>query len=231
MVMPNEITKHQIDWTLIIEFLTDFNIASGAGFSGLIDRVALKNGEGILYIPGATIKGRARAMFEKIHRTLTAGTGGLLCGPRPCCPDSALPCVSCRIFGSPPQTAFFEGPLYFDDARLYPNQVREIARNTDAVLPGPGRYQTARRFNISVDRRRRVAEEERLFSSDNGVRGLCFQGRVHGTIEVSSDECQRLKEAIQFIEHFGGQKARGLGRCVVTVQGDCQACARKETAL
>jgi CRISPR/Cas system CSM-associated protein Csm3 (group 7 of RAMP superfamily) len=120
-----------------------------------------------------------------------------------------------------------EGQLVFHDAPLtqeWENLAYE--RENGTWLNLAEFFETEHRTNVSISRRRGVAVEQRLFSSEVAARGLEFHAKVSGDVEgvlppldiggvrVPS-EIVLLIAAARAVTHIGGSKSRGLGRCAI----------------
>ncbi|MDH7487489.1 MAG: RAMP superfamily CRISPR-associated protein [Anaerolineae bacterium] len=219
----------------VIEFTTPFHIGSGYGLAGFVDATAIRRGDGNIYVPGASVKGRARyhltgLLGQRWDHDLTP------CLPRAAHQGEALAiCTICNLFGSTQVPSL----LFFGDATLtaetdLADQVARAAggrggldEHERAALRG--RSQVERRSQTSISRRRRVAREELLFVTEIGQAGLRFSGLVEGVLPDRgrtvrlADGTQVPKDlgwlmaALRSIEQLGGRKSRGLGHCTVTV--------------
>lgn len=218
----------------VIEFTTPFHIGSGYGLAGFVDATAVRHRDGNIYMPGASVKGRAR-----YHLT------GLLGQPwdhdlAPCLPDAVREdeiqtvCSICNLFGSSqiPPHLFFGDAALKAEANLAGQAAKAASsKNMDeherAALRR--RSQVERRSQTSISRRRRVAKEELLFVTEIGQAGLSFRGLVEGVLP-DQGRTVRLKDgtklpadlgwlmaALRAIEQLGGRKSRGLGHCIVTI--------------
>lgn len=187
-----------IDLTLTI----DTSLSIGAGGSGgvLADKAVVRNRRDQLILPGSHLKGRLRHACEIIARSQDL----LVCdAPRAqtMCPQLAstipAPCVICQLFGSPA----YAGPLIFNDL-VYGEPVP-----VPTIRPG-----------VSINRRRRTAEAERLFFIETSPSG----GWVHfhhtqaiqgWLVDDAKAETQThlLLAGLRFLQNWGGGKSRGLG--------------------
>jgi CRISPR/Cas system CSM-associated protein Csm3 (group 7 of RAMP superfamily) len=149
-------------------------------------------------IPGSTLKGKIRYECER----MLAGLGATICqAPRPdtMCPhDPAIespPCAVCRLFGSPNQ----QSRLFFGDA--------VVKGNT------PARFLTRVQAGVALSRKRRTAEDERLFYAERGVAGIVYEGRLEGHLDDDLAERQLalVITAIERLAAIGGGKSRGAG--------------------
>lgn len=214
-----------------IQFTSPFYIGTGYGLAGYLDATAVRRRDGNLYVPGASIKGRARW-----HLT------GILGQPwhhdlNPCWPAAGQPvCTICNVFGS----TRLEPQLCFSDAVL--NDQADLAR--EAIAAGhrdpPEEHEQAimrrqaqveRRSQTSMSRQRGVVKEELLFVTEIGQAGLAFEGAVTGVLPTlgrtirlpdgreAPTDLGWLIAGLSAIAQIGGRKSRGLGHCIVTVTG------------
>ena len=231
----------QVQLRYEIEALTPLHIGTGYGLAGVADAGALRRLEGgrpgAVYLPGSSIKGRARYHLELLAPSLqgVAGLAGFGQDPdhrdHPC-RDGNL-CPACNIFGS---TAH-EGPLFFSDALLATDDdlAMVIEGNDDQGQEQVRRlYERQVRTNVMLSRRRGVAREQHLFTTEVAAPGLRFRGTIGGFLP---DQGRRLAVgdgtapldlallllALRAITHLGGRKSRGLGACRVAVEVEALA--------
>lgn len=186
----------QIDLTLTVE--TALSVGAGGSGGVLADKAIVRDRLNRLILPGSHLKGRLRHACEVLARR-----GGLsVCdAPRPqtMCPHLGTipaPCPICQIFGSPA----YPGPLHFDSL-IY-------AEATPFPTLRPG---------VSLNRRRRTAEDQRLYFVETSPPG----GQVHfhrspairGWLDAERAEAQTrlLLAGLAFLRTWGGGKSRGLG--------------------
>jgi CRISPR/Cas system CSM-associated protein Csm3 (group 7 of RAMP superfamily) len=183
----------------------------GTGYArGLVDRTVTRDSEGNVYLPGSSFKGRLRDACER----LACHYGVSVCGaPRPGEMCRAWePCLVCRIFGSPGQ----ESGLIIDDGRLTGGWVDTIER---------GFGQLGTRTQVQLSRRRGVATEGRLFTSEFAAEELSFGLGITGHLDLTLvlDQPGRYYEIIlllgglKLVRTLGGGNSRGIGRCRVVL--------------
>jgi CRISPR/Cas system CSM-associated protein Csm3 (group 7 of RAMP superfamily) len=158
-------------------------------------------------IPGSALKGRLRHTCEQLTRALLAADTAVCHAPDPAatCPlDPAWLghyCPVCRLFGSPRQPS----TLRFTDLRW---------SEPELVTP------TLIRTGVSINRRRRVAEPQRLYDLE-AVDPLTipYQGRITGHLNETEAETQALLAlllaGLQTMTTLGGGRSSGLGRCQI----------------
>lgn len=179
------------------------------------DRPMLKTTEGQPYVPATSIKGRLRAEVERVLRSLLPNA--IIChAPNPqhmCHPlDSADQiCPVCALFGSP----WRESSLFFTDLRL-----TKVDAALVALPPRDDRHKrhiaTHTRMSVSINRSRRVAEDQRLFSTELFEPGYpwTFEGKVHYT--CSDIQLAPLFLVARAVTTLGGSRSAGLGWCELT---------------
>lgn len=202
---------------LIIRFDTPFNIGTGALTGVFADRPLLKDPLGYPYIPGSTLKGKLRHVYEQIARGLWAEQGrdwphdchapmpDGMCQRDP--DDRAAFCPVCRVFGAP----WLNSRIVCNDLLLHePTFLREARQRADR-----NPVSTTLRPGVSLSRRRRVAEEARLYTTEVWLPGTkpAFRGEIWGNIE--RQELGLLIAALDNLIALGGGKTGGLGRCAV----------------
>jgi len=197
------------------EVKLDSALHCGSGFArGILDRAVVRDGSGDLYIPGSTIKGRTRHAAELLALRLDLGRPCSSSRPETMCRGASL-CAVCLLFGSPAQGE----KLFFDDCKLIP-ELRQGAFGEREKMTGQYRphFQTWERTQVMLDRRRRVAAEGHLFSSEFGVPDLVFAGRISGRLPDTLPDsavapAAFLVAALCLVESLGGDRSRGVGHC------------------
>jgi len=177
-----------------------------------LDGVTYFNNEGLLSIPGTTIKGKLRAETEKILRTL----GEKTCtppSPENMCPhyfkDENLNtfCPACKIFGSP----WRNSPFRFAEATLEDRDI-ETEKNVQNKI----NYQISVRPGTTISRKRRVVEEGKLFFLGVSSPGSEFilKGTIEGVFsngDFSESQLGLILASLKSVKIIGGGKSRGLG--------------------
>jgi len=180
---------------LTVKLQTPMSSGAAGASTFLADKVVVRNGLGEYIIPGSQVRGNVRHACERLLKAM--GPAERLCeGPQPnrMCPQvdrEAIPeiddpsaldrkvrcCALCAIFGSP----YFPSPIRFYD--LICDNPMQNARNAKKRLyhnPLEARLgaETVRTM-VSLNRKRRVAEEERLFFIETTptLRDLAFHIR------------------------------------------------------
>ncbi len=209
-------SERKVGLSLSIDFQTPFIIGSGFGLSGVLDLKTIKDSKGIVYIPGATIKGKVKAEFKKIMLSVN---GSIICSSMvnnntEICKFGEIKdaCVICRVFGS----EFYESSLIFEDALIDATTHAFLSKiEQNKILP---QSQSAIRSGVKLNRILRVAEPEALFTFETAHPLTTFISKIHGSAILTGEEYGILESTIKSITHLGGNKAGGLGRCKINVE-------------
>lgn len=184
-----------IDVTLT--FQTPLNIGSGAQRGTLADRAMIKDHQGWPYIPASALKGRLRHAVEQV----AAGLSARVCVThQDMCPQDGDFCPVCRIFGSP----WLPGRLRF--ARLNLAGPQWLVGRLEE-----GKIRTTQRYGVALSRRRGVAEDALLYTTELLEPGteLVFNGRLVGDLEPP--EVALVLAGLKLIPALGRGKTGGLG--------------------
>ena len=163
---------------------------SGSSETGA-DRSTVKSSDGKLYIPASTLKGIWRHACEAI----ASGEGKYVCNsPRAEAMCRINHCVICQIFGAPDR----ESRIFINDLRI----TTDLAAKSTEIRNG-----------VTINRRRRVAEDQRLYFIETSLAnaGIEFSGDVTISDEVTNDQLALLRAGLNYIHAIGTGKSRGLG--------------------
>ena len=191
---------------LQVTFETPVNIG-GYGAPTFVDRPFRRDSDGWPFSPASSLKGRLRHECERLARAL----GDEVCnGPEPdqmCRGGEQDVCPVCKIWGSP----WVTGSVYPADLTL--ERPPELG---DTVPP------SAVRYNVSLSRRRRVAEDARLFTTELFLPGipLTFSGLWEARLNLR--ELALVEAGLGVITALGRAKSGGLGWCTIRVQTEMQ---------
>lgn len=205
--------------TLLLTAIIDTALCVGAGGSSgsLADKPVVRTAKGELLIPASQLKGRLRHECEKLLR----GLHWSVCespNPQTMCPQRShlkeirdiakrferedyqvegyegYHCHVCQVFGNPALLS----RILFDDliCTTEPENLPEVLR--------PG---------VTLNRRRRTAEDQKLFLLETSPANaqLQFQGEIHLLPEYPPYAKALLLAALQHIHALGGSKSGGLG--------------------
>lgn len=204
-----------IEFKLSITPLSQFHIGTGFGMGKFIDKTTSKNKLGAIYIPGSSIKGKAKYFGRQIAMSL-----GVNCckDDRPCKDKT---CAICRTFGSP----LHQGKFFFSDANIsesLTNAIKEEEQKNPAISM---RFFLNTRTGTKIDRRTGTVQEDHLFTTESGMRGITLSSNIYGKgndftffgenkIPV---ELLLLKNSLILITHLGGGSSMGLGRVKIDI--------------
>jgi CRISPR/Cas system CSM-associated protein Csm3 (group 7 of RAMP superfamily) len=203
----------KIDLTLT--FTTPPSVGAGGVSGTLADKVVTRNASGEFIIPASQLKGKLRHACEQLLRA----QGVPLCRPprgEQMCPqvsedeDAGKPmprcaedkykdqprCLLCQIFGSP----------------AYPSRLRFH----DLIAVQDNLPDETLRQMVSLNRRRRTAEDKRLFTIETAPNfaGLQFRNSEAITGRLRPDETKYLHlllAGLKMLFAWGGSSSRGLG--------------------
>lgn len=187
-----------------LTFETPPNIGSGAQVGTLADRAFIKARDGWPYIPATAFKGQLRHSVEQVAR----GMGRFVCNTHheSMCRDKVSLCPVCAIFGSP----WIPGGLRFEDLKLV--EPKELVRQRNQEKKPP---RTLSRYGVALSRRRRVAEDALLYTTELFMPGLpvVFAAKLTGTL--GQREAAWLVAGLRLLPALGRAKSTGLGHLKV----------------
>lgn len=216
-----------IDYSL--EFLSPFHCGVGEG-RGFSDRLIRRDSEGLLMVPGSTIKGLIRENCESLARLFGIGVEG----PHlPQDKDGRKKYIKrlfsgydiiYAIFGSPwkPGTVFFDDMVLDDEWKAYFTDGKSEEHNLRLL-----RWQSEERSRVNINRSTGTAAEGALFTSEYGKRGLSFKGKIYGSYSYPSEEADTfdyplslllLLAGLKMIDSVGAERSAGCGRCCVSIE-------------
>jgi len=207
-----------------LSFEAPFHCGTGIR-EGLIDRTVIRDAQGLLYVPGSTLKGVLREQCEwvcefyavdgeKKRRVASPHDAGSVLTE-----FGGTPSLVTHVFGS--QLA--PCGLLFSDARLTHRARRDYRDGQTATLT-----------QVRLDRVYRTAMDEALFTSQFGIPDLTFTGTIIGQLataplaELACEEIDDNEETftltpspalllllagLHLIERVGGNRSSGKGAC------------------
>lgn len=196
----------EIKYSLV--FRTPVSIFSGLAIAGLVDRMVMRNNEGLPYLPGSSVKGRWRFFAERL-----LGSGGLPEGlsihgtKEPLCKDVVNACTLCKLFGNSAIPAMIlVGQAELDDSQR-PLFLTLLERNRNPVVYPD----TEIRPGIAISRTRRTTLEDHLFFDEAVPSSVTFSGKVRVNDAIAAIEKQFLSVSGRLVDRIGGRKAIGRG--------------------
>ena len=200
---------------LELTFDGPLSVGSGALGGSLADKPLIRDARGQPVIPGSTLKGRLRHEVECLAPVLLPDARPPCSSPvaEHMCQGDQEPCPVCRLFGSP----WHPGRLIFGDLEL-------VAPKFDGPPPGQLRY------GVGIARRRRVAEDQLLYSTEVIAPGvpLTFKGAISGNVDEA--DLDLLRAGLESLFALGGAKTAGLGWFDLDVTVETEAPAAPATA-
>lgn len=184
---------------LTITFETPLSIGAGGSSGTLADKSIIRDGWNRPIIPGSQIKGKTRHMAEALARSL-----GLQVAETPQEKDEQ--CVIQAIFGA---SGRLRSRLFFHDLPLREPETEQTQPGKDDRY---GLRQAVQRPSVSINRRRGVAEDQRLLVQETTIPDIQFHNprAIVGTLEHDR-ELALVVAALRLISRWGGAKSRGLG--------------------
>ena len=212
--------------------------AAGSAGPVLADKVVVRNGLGEYILPGSQLRGVLRHACERLLRAMDMP----VCrGPQPVamCPHydeqegepkireipdpleasrKVRQCALCAIFGSP----YFSSPLQFHD--LISDNPFRGGSTTPYTSPQDARLgEGTVRPMVSMNRRRQVAEAQRLFFIETTPAqpqfSLSNESAVVGNLETVA-QAKLLLAGFRTLTALGGSRSRGFG----WIEVDLKAC-------
>lgn len=214
-------------YELTIIMAGNFTVGSGFGLARLVDQAAVRDANGVAFIPGSTVKGRLRSICKRL--ALSAGDHYVKWGAsdirKICqaqgdadkaaalCKQAAKKCVICSIFGSP----FFPSPYRFSDFVLQMEDAEAIRLRNDFRLMGP-KADAEWLTRVHKNRYTNVAEAQALFCIEHvPAQRKNFIGTVTGPALEPLAEAL-LKDGLRALTHLGGGRSRGLGKITAEIK-------------
>ena len=178
-------------WKITATVDTAFCIGDSGSSNTGVDRATVKTSDGKLYIPASTLKGIWRHACEAI----TKGQGDFVCeSPRAESMCEVNHCIICQIFGSPTSVS-----------KIF---ISDLNAGTDLEAKS-----TEIRNSVTINRERRVAENQRLFFTETSLSnaGIEFAGNVIIDDQVTDIQIKLLRAGLKYIHAIGNGKTHGLG--------------------
>ena len=208
-MVTNPTTEKQ--WRITATVDTALCIGDSGSSEAGADKSTVKTSAGKLYIPASTLKGIWRHACEAIarshpHFVCNSPRAENMC-PRP---KEELKkenieamqndrCIICQIFGSPSS----ESRIFISDLTLD----NDLGAETTAIRSG-----------VTINRGRRVAEDQRLYFTETSLpnAGFEFSGDVTIGRDITAEQIKLLSAGLNYIHAIGSGKTRGLGWLNIT---------------
>lgn len=216
--------KVHLDVPFSIVLEAPLHVGSGQG-RGLVRRAFVRDGGGRPYIPGSSLKGRARSACEALVSELLPG----VCGVPRVAQTREKPrhvherCIVCRTFGAIGGNEPDGRGLRWEDAQAFIG-VAALRADDSARAASAFRWAVIERTQVQLSRARGIAAEERLFSAEVVASYVQFRGRVTGWIDATPTgggptqyyEVALLLAGLRLVDGIGGMRRRGAGACQIT---------------
>ena len=141
--------------------------------------------------------------------------------PNGCLSDGMTICDICRIFGAAqvPGNLYFENAVVSADIQKVIFQLDRERRDHQLTPRAALSFGQNIRTNVAIDRRTHTSLADHLFSTESVGSPVIFNGSIRSekSMPVSLRDAALLVSALQFIDHLGGGRGRGLGRCEIRV--------------
>ncbi len=197
------------EWTYTLKFKSPASVFSGLAVAGLLDRMIVRNREGLPFIPGSSVKGRWRYFAERLLYTHGAASqfhAHSLDGP--ICKDADNCCTLCNLFGN----ASIPSAIWVGQAEPeIDDELKEVLKQLSKTNKNPVcRPDCQVHPGIALDRSKRVALPDHLFF-DETAPYVSFAGKIIFKRQLSSEEKKFLKVSARLVDRIGGRKAVGRG--------------------
>jgi CRISPR-associated protein Csx10 len=209
-----------ITLTFEITLESDYHVGAGHGLGAGVDSALLRDRDGVPVLRGTMLAGLLRDALWRLIQTEPLRERYALCAksnPKIQTPDycgqasaeqSPVVCPICRIFGSPRQRKHW----HITSAR--PEKLAQIGGDRLWQVGETGALLTRR---ARVSPRTRRAEDQKLFSQEEGDGQLRFRFSVESTqfSDGALDEAALLVAAARNVRELGRSRRRGRGECIV----------------
>jgi CRISPR/Cas system CSM-associated protein Csm3 (group 7 of RAMP superfamily) len=191
-----------------LTFKTPINIGSGAPHGTFADRAMIKDRDGWPYVPASAFKGRLRHAVERVAHA--QGLSDCDTHQRTCRSEGA--CPVCNVFGAP----WVPGKLKF--TRLALQGPADVMAGLEELQRKDRPPRTQVRYGVALSRHRRVAEDQKLYTTElfEPGRSLTFGGTLRGPI--SRLEAALVVAGLRLLPAVGRGKTGGLGWVDVQAQ-------------
>ena len=194
------------EFTYTLTFRSSVSVFSGLAVAGLVDRMVVRNRDGLPCILGSSVKGRWRFFAERLLLSSNLPVG-LKMHKGPLCKDRDTACTLCKLFGN----SAFPSMIWVGQAEL-DNSLREpfqslLKKNKNPVVHPDAEL----RPGIALSRTRRTAMDYHLFFDEAVPASVIFTGSILVNGVLSDLERDFLIASGRLVDHIGGRKAVGRG--------------------
>jgi CRISPR-associated protein Csx10 len=202
-----------------LTMLSDWHVGSGTGRPGSVDRLIVRDGDGLPFVPAKTLRGIWRDACERLALALDEGVG-------------AWCSLVDRVFGSQPALGKNDPTLRHEDPSRQPIEstltVRPARLNKAmrCLIEKDRRLLEATTFvkpGVKIDRRRGRAQTDFLRFEELARVGTVLEAQCglpsHLPAEQRNAASALLIAGTKLVERLGGKRRRGPGRCSLEVVG------------
>ncbi len=202
-----------------IEFKSDYHVGAGHGLGMQVDSALLRDPDNVPVIRGTVLTGLLRESLMNllnltpllIHRRCEASglkteNDHAFCGQFA---PAEVDCPVCAIFGSPRRMKHW----HISSARPADFMAPQV--QSQDWRPGETAAQVTTR--VRVNPRTRRAEENKLFTREEGDGSLLFRfvAECYSEDETTWQEAEWLTAAARMLRNLGAGKRRGYGECEI----------------
>jgi CRISPR-associated protein Csx10 len=209
---------------LRLEMLTDWHVGSGMGRPGNVDRLVVRDDDGLPYVPAKTLTGMWRDACERLAWGLDGGQPG---------PWAAWVKY---LFGDQPARRGETDPTQFPRPAAVSVRSARLAESLRERIRGTDRHaltlQAALTFikpGVKIDSRNGRALDEHLRFDEMARCGAELTAQFTAALPEDSAQSQAavalLVASTRLVERLGGKRRRGAGRCKLEVEGVHSAAA------
>ena len=194
---------------LKVRFDTPINIG-GHGAPVFVDRPFRRDRDGWPFIPASSLRGRLRHECSRVLQSL----GQPACNhvrADDLCREAGSACAICALFGAP----WLRSRLRPEDLHLVrPPGLREEAPSSRV------------RYNVSLSRSRRVAEEARLFTTELFLPGILLEFTGEWQAHLTLKDLALIEAGFGAMTALGRGKTGGLGWCQIMLETEVKDAAQ-----
>jgi CRISPR/Cas system CSM-associated protein Csm3 (group 7 of RAMP superfamily) len=175
-----------------VTFLSDWHAGSGLAAGAETDAEVIKDGRGLPYLPGKTIKGLLKHACQDIANLQ---------------PQKIAQEAIDRIFGNFDEEAKKSqaGTAFFTNANLADDESDEIVTNN------------LQRFLYRNIASTQISDKGTAQVGSLRTMEICIPLSLQGRIELEESNKAIMELAIKWVRHIGANRNRGLGRCKITL--------------
>jgi len=176
-----------------ITFLSDWHAGSGLSSGADADSVVIKDKNNLPYLPGKTIKGLLKDVFEDFKDSQPKFVN-----------DDFIKSYFGKYIKE--QKESHKGQLFFSNAELSETEKSEISKDMSNHL-----YRNIASTRIGKNG---VAEKGSLRTMQ-----VCVPVVLEGYIEgINENDVEKFEKVLKCIRHIGANRNRGLGRCKLEIK-------------